>query len=323
MTSRQLADSPFLQNASEKFKTLAETVARMPLALWRNLVLVLIFIWMCHSGASLFWALMPTPDIPQPAVIATPASVDGAAGSANVDVAAIQAQNLFGIAGATQGPISQDVAAAPVIGEDIETTKLNLTLSAVLASEDTNAARAVIADGNDQSLYSVGEQVGKNAGVKLAKVLTDRVILDNKGNHEALWLYSEEDYKSTPKATYTERAPASVPMSRQTGPEEGKQVVVKQDQIPTSINDVIRFSVYREDGKMLGYRVRYGRERELFDQVGLKMNDIVTSVNGIRVDDPKQIRMVYQSLKTATSAQLEVMRDGETSIINISLDSGG
>lgn len=158
MTSRQLADSPFLQNASEKFKTLAETVARMPLALWRNLVLVLIFIWMCHSGASLFWALMPTPDIPQPAVIATPASVDGAAGSANVDVAAIQAQNLFGIAGATQGPISQDVAAAPVIGEDIETTKLNLTLSAVLASEDTNAARAVIADGNDQSLYSVGEQ---------------------------------------------------------------------------------------------------------------------------------------------------------------------
>lgn len=98
---------------------------------------------------------------------------------------------------------------------------------------------------------------------------------------------------------------------------------MKQDQIPTSINDVIRFSVYREDGKMLGYRVRPGRERELFDQVGLKMNDIVTSVNGIRVDDPKQIRMVYQSLKTATSAQLEVMRDGETSIINISLDSGG
>lgn len=74
---------------------------------------------------------------------------------------------------------------------------------------------------------------------------------------------------------------------------------------------------------MVGYRVRPGRERELFDQVGLKTNDIVTSVNGIEINDPKQIRTVYQNLKTATEAQLEVNRDGEIIPITISLDTGG
>lgn len=323
MTSRQLADSPILHNASEKLKVVADAVARMPLAYWRKIVVLLILIWMCHSAASLFWALMPEPSVQQPPVVAAPVSGDAGGGAANVDVASIQSLNLFGIAGATQGPLPEAMASAPVISDDAETTKLSLTLSAVIASDDPASARAVIVDGNKQSLYSVGEVVLKGKNVKLAKVMAERVILDNNGNHESLWLYSEEDYKSTPKATYQERKPASAPMARATGPQEGSSVVVKQDQIPTSINDVIRFSVYREDGKMLGYRVRPGRERELFDQVGLKMNDIVTSVNGIRVDDPKQIRMVYQSLKTATSAQLEVMRDGETEIINISLDSGG
>ena len=80
--------------------------------------------------------------------------------------------------------------------------------------------------------------------------------------------------------------------------------------------------VATEGGQMIGYKVRPGRKRELFDQVGLKNNDIVVSVNGIEVNEPQKVREVYQALKTATEANLEVMRDGSTQFIQIRMSSG-
>ena len=89
-----------------------------------------------------------------------------------------------------------------------------------------------------------------------------------------------------------------------------------------SIGDVVRFMVATENGQMIGYKVRPGRKRELFDQVGLKNDDIVVSVNGIEVNEPQKVREVYQALKTATEANLEVMRDGSTQFIQIRMSSG-
>ena len=73
---------------------------------------------------------------------------------------------------------------------------------------------------------------------------------------------------------------------------------------------------------MIGYKVRPGRKRELFDQVGLKNDDIVISVNGIEVNEPQKVREVYQALKTASEANLQVLRDGGTQSIQIRMSSG-
>ena len=84
----------------------------------------------------------------------------------------------------------------------------------------------------------------------------------------------------------------------------------------------MRFMVATEGGKMIGYKVRPGRKRELFDQVGLKNDDIVISVNGIEVNEPQKVREVYQALKTASEANLQVLRDGGTQSIQIRMSSG-
>ncbi len=336
MTARQFADSPFLASAGERLERFYQYLRQLPLGVWRNLVIVLSLFWICHSLATLFWVAVPVPDVPQPPSFAQPLVEDSGGSTVNIDVAGIQDLNMFGNATEEVAVVEDQPqqVTLPGIEDQAVTTSLSLKLQGVISSTNQDEARAVIADGNSQSLYSIGEKLPQGNNVKLAKIMPQRVILDNNGRYESLWLYSEEDFKGSGSFTsYREPIenqyrgiPAPV---EQEAPQEIVEepepitTTVNPEQIPRSINDVVRFSVYREDGQMIGYRVRPGRERELFDQVGLQTNDVVTSVNGIAVDDPRQVRAIYQELKTATSAQLTVLRDGQSIPISISLDTGG
>lgn len=320
---------PMTQNAlvgsmGGRAHSLLGYVRSLPNSVWRNIVIVLAGIWMVRNLAALFWLVFPAPDVPAPTKLAAP--IESGTKVATTSVSYESIEGLKGIFGNPNEVVVKEPVATPPPQqtEKVEkNTKLRLKLHGVFASNDPRKGSAIIAEGNDQVLYSIGEEIEKNRGVKLAKVFQKRVVLDNKGTMENLWLFSEEDLKSAalaspPKKEETEEAKPNpnVPPSR------AVQTTARPDQIPKNIGDVVRFSVHREGGKMVGYRIRPGRDRELFNQVGLKANDIVTSVNGIEVNDPKQIRSVYKSMKTATEAQLTVLRDGVTHSITISLDSG-
>ena len=317
MAIRQLADNPMVGNFEQGLHSVFARLRAFPASFWRNLIIAIALIWMCLSLASLFWVIFPTPDVPAPPKVATPvASQQSSSAPVAIDLAALQSQQLFGDASGVTDipePVKRDV------DEDVAKTKLNLKLAGVLMSSDPKFSTATIASGSDQKVYSIDEKLSTGNNVKLAKVLPDRVILDNNGRFEALWLYSEVDFKTSANAAPS-RPSRSSSSARTSGPVSRS---ISADRVPKSINEVIRFSVYREEGKMLGYRIRPGRDRELFEELGLKANDIVTSVNGVTVDDPQQIRKNYQALKTATEANLEILRDGEVVSINVSLDTGG
>ena len=305
-------------------------------------MLFLALLWICLSVASLFWYFFPTPSISAPETVARPLSSTTAASPAaasGIDVAALQNSNLFGVASSELPPqeVDQEESNFQNIDEEnAATTSLSLQLQGIIASSVAEESRAIIADGNSQLLYAIGDDMPQGNRVKLAKILEQRVILDNNGRAESLWLYSEEDFKNSPSNQRERQASNGPPPGYD--PTRGKageaaraltkatQRTVKIDpkskDAPKSINDVVRFSVYRKEGKMQGYRVRPGRNADLFKQAGLKTGDIVTSVNGIVVDDPRKIRSVYDSLKQAPEAQLEVLRDGAPVNITISLDSG-
>ncbi len=318
--SQQLTQGAFVALMSEKLQWVVSALLRFPVAGWRGLVLFLAAAWMVHSLASLFWVLLPQPEIGLPGKLAMPVAAGhgGQTNSKSVSFDSIASLGkIFGNASATSV-----VAKKPVQkpSDDIQankTTRLSLKLHGLFSSSDPKEGSAIIAGGNKQALYSVGDEIDGNRGVKLARVLEKRVILNNKGSMESLWLFSEEDFTVSARSK-----PQAKPKSPSKPGGNNIRTSARPDQIPKNIGDVVRFSVHREGGKMVGYRIRPGRDRELFTQVGLKANDIVTSVNGIEVNDPKQIRSVYKSMKTATEAQLNVLRDGDTHSITISLDSG-
>lgn len=334
MTALQLAENPMLIKAQDKLQEVAKYLGGLSVSVWRYLLLLICLLWLVHSLAGFFWLVFPTPELEQPKTLAAPVLQVSVSSEVVVDKNLLQSlQGTFGIVDSNAPPPVEPKTTVPDDDANFAETKLNLKLQGVIGSNDPSKGSAIIADGNDQSLYSIGDEIGSQKGVKLAKVLEQRVILDNRGKHESLWLYSEEDFKKssnkgrstsrrvstrgTKKGSSANKAPVISPSP------DVVQARVSADQIPKSIGDVVRFSVHREGGEMKGYRVRPGRDRKLFEQFGLKANDIVTSVNGIEVNDPKQIRSVYKSLKTATEAQLTVLRDGSAESIHISLDSGG
>lgn len=334
MTVSEFTENPLYQSVIEKLQRAVAYLASLPLVWWRNLLIVFALLWCCHSFATLFWLVFPSPELPQPERLAAPPASGGGGSSTavNVDVAALQAQNLFGELGETRSDIAGDQQTA-ALGDDVDAqeTRLSIKLHGVVASFDPEYARAIIEDGKEQFLVRINEELPGNKGVKLARVMESKVILDNRGKYESLSLYNDDDFAAK-GASRTQR-PNNMRVARNGAGKNraassasksnlAKRATVSKAQMPKSIGDVVRFSVHRENGAMVGYRVRPGRDRELFEQVGLKTNDVVTTVNGIRMDDPKQLKAVYQSLKTATSADLGVLRNGEELSINISVEGG-
>ena len=68
----------------------------------------------------------------------------------------------------------------------------------------------------------------------------------------------------------------------------------------------------REGDKLIGYRVSPGRDRQLLSRFGLRAGDVVTMVNGVRLDNPVKGLEIIQNLQTAGQVNIEVMRNGVT-----------
>lgn len=314
MALKNVANTPFIADAEAVFGRGMAAARKVPLKYWRMAVLALVLFWICHNLAALVWYVVPTPALPVAQVVPSAGRIEAGPGR-KVDLVGLQSLNLFGDFNAQ--PIAPPVVEQP----RIELTKLNLELQGIIAANDPAQSWAIIGRANDQKLYKVGDPIDGANGVKLAEIQNLKVILNNNGNLEELWLYGEDGMavaSSTPPPSYTppvDSGPAPADM----------QASISRDQIEQAknIGDVVRFMVATENGKMIGYKVRPGRKRELFDQVGLRADDIVVSVNGIEVNEPQKVREVYQALKNATEANLQVMRDGSTHSIQITMSSEG
>lgn len=324
MTASQVSNDAIAVSVVTFFSSkVSPWLAKVSLAQWRMLLIVLVLIWLVRTLAQFVWVVFPPPPAKSAPVVPIVKQSLAKTTSAQIDLVKLQGVHLFGkhdpAALAKQQQDKKKAESANL--EDVKAiTRLNLKLQGVIASNDPETSLAIIGEVNRQKLYMVGDKIeGVSGTVKLAKVEGLRVILDNNGKLEALWLYGEDGKKFasgdyTPPARRVSRSPAA----RSQAP---KQVVMDKNEVfkVKSIGDVVRFMIHSENGEMVGYKVRPGRKRQLFEQAGLKTNDIVTSVNGIEVNDPSRIREVYKALQTATEASLEVLRDGSTEFIEIRL----
>lgn len=341
--ARSFASNDMGRSLGQSGDQMLARLRQVPTVFWRRLCIVLLAIWLTFSLAQLFWLLMPSPDVPEPsnqipqnAVV----SQTGESATTSVDIAALKSYALFG-----NNLTPDNLASEPAAPSDIEDraadTRLRLTLHGAMPSSDNAASAALIGDGPKQKFYVVGDELEVNPrGVKLAKVLNDRVILDNNGNYETLWLRLETEGTSTAQRRPSYQAPAVQPgrvpyepadngeggqgpnssdeLVQAVRPEEGQAAPTAQ-QVKT-ITDVFNVSMYREGGQFIGYRIRPKGNRELFDQLGLQANDVVTAVNNVSLDDTNKAMQVYRSLAQESQATLEILRDGSTVTVDIALN---
>src|SRR5690625_6451044 len=61
---------------------------------------------------------------------------------------------------------------------------------------DEISDRALISSGSSQALNETGDELPEGRNETLEKILPQRVILNNNGRYESLWLYQEGEFAS-------------------------------------------------------------------------------------------------------------------------------
>lgn len=256
--------------------------------------------------ADLVWALVPVPEAarwrPPPVQPAGPRAPA-------LDVNAIASAGLFG-----------RYVAAPA-GDDsllnAPETPLNLTLIGLLADDREQFSRALIAtQGGEEKAYAIGDDVAR--GVLLQAIFPDRVILSRNGRLETLRL--ERDAASTASGTSSYTPPPVAAAEAPAG--AAPQLAQIRDEVlkdPAKASEYVRIQPANVAGQLKGYRVYPGRDRGAFSSAGLRPGDLVTSVNGVQLDDPAKALQLLGDLGSAGQVNLVVERGGQQQNISINL----
>jgi general secretion pathway protein C len=218
---------------------------------------------------------------------------------AGVNAQAVAAAHLFGAAVAD--PSTQDPDHAPL-------SSANLVLAGTIATQDPKRGIAIISDGGPSKVYAVGENVN---GATLHSVYLDHVILDRGGTLETLQL---------PRLLAGGRGPARVgPVMARTEAVDNVRRMVQQD--PGLLDQVMRTvpSYDNTAGKLRGFRAYPGRNRTIFNKLGLKPGDLVTAINGQPLDDPQHSQEVFNTIQSSNTVTVSVERGGQKQDITLNV----
>jgi general secretion pathway protein C len=222
---------------------------------------------------------------------------------AGLDIQSVVSAHLFGVA--APDPSSQDPANAP------ETTA-NLVLAGTIATQDPKRGVAIISDGGPSKVYSVGDNIG---GATLHSVYLDRVILDRGGALETLLL---------PRLLGPGmRGPAVVRRAgadpRTVAAVDNIRRLVQQD--PGILDQVMRTvpSYDNAAGRLRGFRAYPGRNRQIFNKLGLKPGDLVTAINGTALDDPQRSQEVFNTIQTSDHVTVTLERGGQKQDVTLNI----
>lgn len=222
---------------------------------------------------------------PPPVVAAPPA--------ARLDIGGLVNAHLFG--NAVVQNTGGDASNAPP-------SSMPLVLAGVLASENPREGMAIIGESAAAAkVVAVGQQVP--GGATLHSVYPDRAVIDRAGALESVLL---------PRRTAGSMAPPPPPpVQAANSPEaslERMRRLVNDD--PGMIGQVMRPQPVFSGGKMKGFRVYPGANRQAFARIGLRAGDLVTAINGTPLDDKDRAQEIFSTLSSSTDARVSVTRNG-------------
>lgn len=270
--------------------------------------------------AQLLWLAFPTPEqgiwVPRP-VKAVQTSANSK--KSTINVAQIKQAALFG----KYEEAPKQVAL--VSTEDAPDTNLRLKLRGIVAMELEQDSRALI-EANKRKLESYAVGMTISGGAELHSILPDRVLLKRGGRLETLRL-EKDKLANNEVVTRVSNRPTDRRGAGSAPRIIDSETAAKLSSIRTELlNDPSKASQYlrvqpaRANGMMKGYRIYPGRKRELFKEAGLRPGDIVTSVNGVALDDPGKGFQLLGDLSSAQQLNLQIERGGQLQTVNVNLN---
>ena len=312
------------------FIFISNFIAKLPQQKIAQVISVCLLVYIAFITAKITWLMIPNTS---QAIIHTSVSdiksIKNKSPSKTFDLSKMQSLNLFGI-------YAKAAVETTVVVKNAPETRLKLTLSGLVASDDVSIAAAIIEHKGKQDTYGVGDIIlGTRAS--LEQVLIDRVLIKQSGRVETLML-DGFDFKQ-PAITIAEKTTneqvvdannqrnAIVPPSKVLDQRKNQQLSASASNIRTDLNktpgnitDYLRISPKRENGDVVGYSLEPGNKAAFFKLSGLKRGDIAVQMNNFDLTNTSEALQAMATLKTESHISLLVKRKNDLIEILFSIE---
>lgn len=254
----------------------------------------------------------------------------------------------------SQGRTDDSFKAIPVAGNGSDPLDLIAKLNADLDSlfvlnvaksainippaSSRGAAFAIISQaGGDQKMYSEGENIAE--AVKITEIYSDKIVVENRGVIQEIFLSDGENTtvtagSNTPARRVAQSAnvsagqssprPTSESAPRRRSENLGQQDLRKlRDDIINDVSILAQYSAPEPllmDGQVKGFRLHLSNRLRLLYQVGFRPGDVITELNGVRLNDPDTIQQTLYNFISADQLSVSVMRGQQEETFRYNFD---
>ncbi|WP_343826190.1 type II secretion system protein GspC [Psychrosphaera haliotis] len=317
----------------EQFSQLAQKIPQNKIA---KIITVLLVLYSAYLAALTIWKFIDEPASSGRISAAQPLTSSSSSNTSSINISQLVSLNLFGKEETKKAPTKPKptTSVAPK-------TRLNLTLTGIVAdssSEVSETSVAIIESSGSQDTYGIGQKI-EGTSASVSQILLDRVILSVGVGYETLMLEGIEYSTSIPGSASelndnidvdavdvgptrpSRNAKTRKPAAYDREPERidnrddtelADSLREQREQLfedPKQLMDIIKITPHREKGELLGYKLSPGNDPTLFNQAGLKQNDLAVNINGYDLTDMQQALSLMSELKELTEADITVLRD--------------
>lgn len=239
------------------------------------------------STEMLWLVLTPTASSSQPTALRV-APIAVGSNEARARIALLTTQGFFHREHVSSGALTSAEIAAPK-------TLLNLELFGVRFGDKARGGSAIIrTPDNAQDVYVVGQEIVN--GVRLERVMQDRVVIRRNGVAESLFLDSDQIANAAAPETINVSSPIEVSRSHIDGDVAAlfSQVEIRP----------------RNSGP--GVVISPRGSGELFRQAGIAAGDVLVAVNGTPIGGVESLATLAGTLRDSNEIILKFERDGRS-----------
>ena len=271
-------------------------------------MLVASLIWLAWNSALLLWLI---PSSKEDTIFVSAHQQQAQAREVvGVDISLINRLKLFGQGTAT----AQKVEPVVTKMENVPETRLKLRLMGLRRGSGSIKSSAIVEGPNKkQNIYLIGDKL-PSGGAVVEDIMVKKMIISRGGKLETLTLFSKLNAQTSNRnsrvtVTKVKGLVNDLSSSRVVTRKLSKfrNMALKD---PLALNGVVNIQPLHSGGKFQGYTLNPGNDSVFFKKSGLKAGDVLTSLNGVELDNPNKVLSLMGILATAKGLDITVTRDG-------------
>jgi len=159
-------------------------------------------------------------------------------------------------------------------------------------------------------------------------ILREKVVLRVNGKDEILGIEevsSGSRDSGRPSSIANRRSQKKRPFKR-SSTADSQNITLDRSKIESAVKNVndlmknVRIQPHFTDGQPDGFRLSGVRPNSFFSNMGLKSGDVITGVDGKKIESVDDAFMLYRGLQSSSNIQLQLKRKGQQKNINYKID---